>query len=65
MPKITSRPSDGSKVRSSRKVLPFMVILTPLQILVDLVVPKRDMVSMGTLHGVTGMLCSRANLDVI
>jgi hypothetical protein len=42
-----------------------MVILTPLQIWVDLVVPKGDMVSMGTLRGVTGMLYFHANLDVI
>jgi hypothetical protein len=65
IPKITSRPSDGSKVRSARKVLPSMVILTPLQILVDLVVPKGDMVSMGILCGVTAILCSHAYLDVI
>jgi hypothetical protein len=65
IPRITSRPSDGSKVRSARKVQPSIVILTTLLILVDLVVPKGDMVSMGTLCGVIGMPCSRVNLDVI
>jgi hypothetical protein len=64
IPKITSRPSDGSKVRLARKVLPSVVILTPLQILVDMVVSKGDMVSMDTLHGVISMPCSHANLDV-
>jgi hypothetical protein len=42
-----------------------MVILTPLHILVDLVLPKGDMVSMGTLRGVIGMIYFCANLDVI
>jgi hypothetical protein len=51
-------------VRSARKVIPSVVILTPLQILVDMVVSKGDMVSMDTLHGVIGMPCSHANIDV-
>ena len=39
-----------------------MVILTPCHLLVHLMLPKGELVSMGTLHGVTGRLCSCANL---
>ena len=63
MPKITSRFVEGNMVRSSLKVRPSMVRLTPLQMWVHFRSPKGELVMIGFSRGVIVRSCSRANLD--
>ena len=63
IPKMTSRFVEGNRVRSTLKVRPSMVRLTPLQIWVHFRSPKGELVMMGFSRGVTDMSCFHVNLD--
>ena len=60
--KITSRPSEGSKVRLAENGCPSIRMLTPGHFFVHLMLPRGELVTIASYRGVTGTRRTHANL---